>query len=108
MDSITRKFYELASSLNNAHTKALANYLFREVIEEAHRKYDITQADMKKMCKTSVNRAALYIKLCDDPKLKRAFLIEAMVCSQWDEPEVTPHLLEEQKFFEDIARKLDL
>lgn len=104
---ITMEFYKRASLISNAHAKALANYLFREIIEESHGKYKISQADMKQMCKTSVNRAALYIKLCDDPKLKRAFLIEAMVCQQWDEPEITQDILEEQKLFEKIAEELD-
>ena len=82
MESFILMYYKIASSLSNAHPKALANYLFREVIEDAHCKYNISNADIKQMCKMSVNRAALYIKLCEDPKLKKAFLIEATNCSE--------------------------
>lgn len=104
---ITMELYKKASSMSNAHAKALAYYLFRGVIEKAHAKYKISQEDIKEMCKDAVNRAALYIKLCDDPKLIRAFLIEAMDCSQWDEPEMTQDILEDRELYERIATELD-
>ncbi|MBQ6416825.1 MAG: hypothetical protein IJJ65_11320, partial [Butyrivibrio sp.] len=37
--------------LRKVWPKALANYMFREIIEDAHVKYGISQEDMKEMNK---------------------------------------------------------
>lgn len=107
MDDVIIQFYKRACSISNALPKALANYLCREVIEVFHSKYNIPDVDMKQINKKSVNRAALFIKLCDDPKLKNAFLIEAVNCSQWDEPEMTKDIERDLKMFKEIADNLD-
>lgn len=105
--SITLEYYKMASSISNANAKALAYFLFREIIEDAHVKYRISQEDMKYMCKTAVDRAALYLKICDDPKMKKAFLIEAASCKEWDDPETTTEIKEEQEFLEKLAKEFD-
>lgn len=108
MDSIIGAFYNKAASQENVLAKALANFLFREIIEDAHSKYGISQEDMKQMCKRVVNRASLYVdKICNSHRMHKAFLIYASHCLSWDEPEITDEIKEELKFLEDIAKKID-
>ncbi len=78
--------------MDNVHSKALANFIFREVIEDAHSRYHIPQEEIKQMCKTAVNRAALFLQIVNDEKLLNAFSIEAFCCKKWDEPEMTEDL----------------
>lgn len=107
MGDIIMEFYKRASSLSNAEAKALANYIFREVIEDAHVKYKISQSDMKEMCKNAVARADYFLKILADPKLRKAFLIEAMGCQEWDDPEMTEDIMDMQKILDKIAMELD-
>ena len=67
--------------------KALANYLFREVIEEAHVKYNISQEDMKAMCKDVVNRAAVILRAIPYEDLQRAVVLFGYSTSEWDAPD---------------------
>ena len=89
-----------ALAQSDTYTKALANFLFREVIEDAHTKYNISQEDMKDMCKKAVNRAALYIALqhSERPTTMQAFAIHSISCNEWDDSEI----------IEDIEREMDL
>lgn len=107
MDGATKSFLKVGISQSNAEAKALANYLFREMIEYAHIKYNISDDDIRQMCKIVANRANQYIKLCEDPKLRTTFLIEAAPCSQWDEPEITEDIKRAQEIFEEIAKELE-
>lgn len=67
--------------------KALANYMFREVIEEAHAKYNISQEDMKVMCKDAVNRAAVIMQAMPYEELQRAVVLFGYSTSEWDAPD---------------------
>lgn len=67
--------------------KALANYMFREVIEEVHVKYNISQEDMKAMCKDAVNRAAVIMRAMPYEELQRAVVLFGYSTSEWDEPD---------------------
>ena len=72
--------------------KALANYLFREIIEEAHTKYRISEDDVKTMTKQAVNRAACYLQMVSDgdEELTAGLLtMMAPYIHKWDEPEQT-------------------
>ncbi|SDB14098.1 hypothetical protein [Butyrivibrio sp. INlla16] len=81
--------------------KALANYLFREIIEDAHVKYGISQEDMKEMNKKAANRAKAFLDvIVQDPKMFHAFASYAAFVMEWDAPEIT----EEE---EDIIEMLD-
>lgn len=48
--------------------KALASFMFREIIEDAHVKYNISQEDMKAICKEAMNRAAAFIAIKETAK----------------------------------------
>ena len=43
-------------------SKALAHYMFREIIENAHSRYGISQEEMKEMNKIAANRARLFFE----------------------------------------------
>ena len=83
-----------AYSQTDSYPKALANFMFREIIEDAHAKYNISDEDMREMCKKAVNRAALYIAIaCHcDPIYLRAFAIYAAECTGWDDAEETEEI----------------
>ena len=100
MGSFEQAMLNTAFGMNDTYAKALASYLFREVIEDAHVKYNISQADMKDMRKMAVNRAALFLSIKDDSNLYRAFAIHALEGFEWDdaeETEDTKHELETLK-----------
>ena len=47
-------------------SKALAYLVFREVIEDVHAEYNISQDEMKAMNKKAVNRAAMFLECLED------------------------------------------
>ena len=70
--------------------KGLAYVLCRELIEDAHAGYKISDEEMKRINKRAVNRAAMLLRLKEkNPKAYETY-IEANVavyCRDWDEPE---------------------
>ena len=92
MDSTDKNMLIAALSQKDVYPKALANFMFREIIEDVHAKYNISQEDMKAMNKDAVNRAMLFLTIKSDPDLYRAFAIEALGCNEWDESEMTEDL----------------
>jgi len=98
------KMYHVALSRGHADAKALAYFLFREIIEEAHCKYNISQEDMKAMNKKACDRAALYLSLSDEEK--EAFKIEAIECNGWDPPEINDDIVSRKKFYNDLVKLL--
>lgn len=54
-DENTIKFMLNAALIqSDVYHKSLANFLFQELIEDAHVKYNISQEDMKTMCKRAL------------------------------------------------------
>lgn len=103
---------QAALTQSDAYPKALANFLFREVIEEAHTKYNISQEDMRAMCKQAVNRAALYIAHTRSKRAHtmQAFAIHAAECIDWDDAEITDEIEREMDLIaiaEQILNRLD-
>ena len=92
MDSTDKNMLIAALSQKDVYPKALANFMFREIIEDAHAKYNISNEDMKAMNKEAVNRAMLFLTIKSDPEMYRAFAIEALGCNEWDESEMTEEL----------------
>lgn len=74
--------------------KALANFLHREIIEDAHVKYNISQKDMEQMNKKAVNRAKLLAEIMLDPKKLDSFvaLYSLAVINEWDNPVETEEI----------------
>ena len=92
-DVLTNGMIMLGKSIPDYQAKAVANYMFREIIEDAHAKYNISQEDMKSMCKQAVNRASLMLEFLAEPDLADTFFsIEACAGKEWDNPEVTDEI----------------
>jgi heat shock protein HspQ len=86
--------------------KALANFLFREIIEDVHAKYGISQAEMKAMNKEAVNRAAYYLSIANDKERMAVFVAAMhMFVSGWDRPEETEDI---RSFKRIIDQQVDL
>lgn len=106
-DDAPTKQNELLNILEQpcAPAKAMVNFVFREIIEDAHSKYNISQDDMREMCRTSVNRAQFYIDLRAGTgrfseyskeslrELQQRFdILQGIYGQEWDAPEWTKEL----------------
>ena len=105
-----KPYLTVAMKQSDAQYKALANFMFRELIEDAHAKYNISDEDMKDMCKKAVNRAMLYVnsQRSGDKAKMDAFLIYALYGLDWDDAEVTEDVIKQSdllKCCEDILRE---
>lgn len=89
---------KLGLEVEEADSKALANFLFREIIEDAHAKYKIPDSEIKKMCKQAVNRAKYHIERIakGDDVSKFAFRYVACFSKEWDNPEITVDIAENE------------
>ncbi|MGN0600750.1 MAG: hypothetical protein ACI4JK_12770 [Oscillospiraceae bacterium] len=67
--TLSSELYIKSREDKNAAAKALAHYMFSGVIEEAQKKYGISQEDMNIMYEDALNRAAALIRSmgCTDP-----------------------------------------
>ena len=89
------------------HAKALANFLFREVIEDAHSKYNICDKEIKAMCKQVVNRAALYLEVANDEnKLFALIAMMSMFTHEWDNPTKTKEIRKLSSFIKSETQSL--
>jgi len=86
--------YYIGAKQPYADAKALTNFMFREIVEDAHSEYNISQEDMEKMCQKAMNRAALYIKFTrsKEPEALQAFRIFAYGCEEWEPPKVNAEI----------------
>lgn len=105
-NSALKQLLAAVSSYSDVYPKALANFLFREIIEDAHVKYSISDEDIKAMCKRAVNRAALYIELVESRSTtaQMAFAVHASGCSEWDDAEQTEEIKNEKKFINECQK----
>ena len=100
MDNFEKEIYKKASSIKDAYPKALADFMFRQVIEDAHSKYHISNEDIKEMCKDAVNRAAAFLEIVNDPDMYRGFVMYAINGINWYNAEATEYLDEQKKQLE--------
>lgn len=93
--------------LRKAWPKALANFMFREIIEDAHVMYGISQEDMKEMNKRAANRAKAFLDvIVQDPKMFQAFASYAAFVLEWDAPEITEEEKQIIEYLGDMAESL--
>ena len=97
------------------HAIAIANFIFREIIEEEHSKYNISQDDMREMCKNAVNNAQFCLELfsgsghfdTDDTThhaaIQRFVFLQGMYGISWDAPVWTE---EHQQLFHILTAEL--
>lgn len=107
MSTTADVIYRRAIMQDHVYAKALANFIFRQVTENAHCKYQISQEDMKEMCKEAVNRAEVFIQILENNDLYRAFAIEAIDGIKWDEPELTEDLKKRMEFYRALSQDLN-
>lgn len=75
---------------NSLEAKGLVYVLCRELIEDAHAEYKISDEEMKRINKRAVNRASCLMKLKEKhPKAYETYLAAnvAVYCRDWYEPE---------------------
>ena len=106
LDNITRMMLRAAMTQEDVYPKAIANFMFREIVEDAHTKYNISQDDMKAMCKAAVNRAAALLAIQSDPDMYKAFMIQALECREWDASELTDDLAEKMGMFSEWGKEI--
>ena len=101
------QLYELAIQQPNHQAKALTNFLFREIIKDAHAKYNISQDDMRSMCRNAVNRAALYLELQKNG-LSDVFSIYSIPGLNWEDPQTnTPEAENIRKTLKEIKARIN-
>ncbi|MCQ2485332.1 MAG: hypothetical protein MJ168_08370 [Clostridia bacterium] len=99
MDSFEKKLYDFLVSDMDIMAKAIANFVFREVIEDAHTKYNISQDDMRDMCKEAVNRSAVLEQMFNDEELKKALIFYGYSTNEWDAPDSKEVALKLQQLY---------
>lgn len=104
-----KPYLAVALKQSDAHYKALANFMFREIIEEAHTKYNISDEDMEAMCKKAVNREMVYVnsQKSRDKAKRDAFLLYALYGLEWDDAETTDDVIKQYELLkgcEEILR----
>jgi hypothetical protein len=87
--TLYEKTLDKSLSINTA-AKSLAYLIFREIIEDAHVKYNISQDEMMAMNKKAVNRAAAFLELIgNDELLSAAVSLLSFETTGWDNPKQT-------------------
>lgn len=100
------ELWRAACSQSDACPKALANFLFRSIAEDARVKYCISPADMSAMCKKAVDRAAVLLSVFAKPEYRAAFLIWAFGCEGWDGAELSEDAAFQLEWLSECARAL--
>lgn len=107
MDSFTKQMIDKVMEDEHSAAKALAHFMFREIVEDIHTEGKITDEEMKELNKAACNRAALLMEhILPNEDLRTAFRIEAMNCTCWDPPEIDEELEQRKKFYEEIGSEL--
>ncbi|MBR3143061.1 MAG: hypothetical protein IKF09_07960 [Clostridiales bacterium] len=104
MSDITEIF--LQQSLNDEYAlpKALAHFMFREIVEDIHSDNRITDAEMEQLNREACNRAGLFVSyIMNDPDMRLAFSTESVFAREWDPPVMTEELSAKLQIYKDIA-----
>ena len=105
----TARIAMLATAMQDEHAaaKALAHFMFREIVEDIHAQGKITDAEMKELNKEACNRAELLMEhILPVRDLRMAFNIESIFCNGWDDPEITEELKEREKIYRELGMDL--
>ena len=105
MDTFESLLFNSVASDKNIMAKAIANFLFREIIEDAHAKYNISQDDMQEMCREAVNRAAVLEQVMGKEELKKALILYGYSGNSWDAPNAA-YVDMKLKHFAEMAKNI--
>ena len=108
--AIKRTMYERTLdkglAINNV-AKALAYFVFREIIEDVHAEYNISQEEMMAMNKKAVNRAAAFLEcIGDDEKLATVVNLYSLQTADWDNPKENADTRQFQKLINEFTDTL--
>lgn len=107
MDSFTKQMIDKVMEDEHSAAKALAYFMFREIVEDIHAEGKITDEEMKGLNKAACNRGAFLLEhILPNEDLRTAFRIEAINCTGWDPPEIDEELERRKKFYEEIGSDL--
>lgn len=107
MDDFTLSLLANAVSDEHSLAKAVAHFMFREIVEDIHAEGRISDAEMKELNKEACNRAAILIDyIFKDKYMATAFRIESCNCTGWDNPKMTADLKERLKLYKDLAKDI--
>ncbi len=107
MDSFLDDF--INQSLNDEYSleKALAHFIFREIVEDIHADNRITDEEMEQLNREALNRAFLFIRyIMNDHDMRNAFSTESMFAREWDPPILTEDLSNRLQIYKNIADKI--
>lgn len=109
-DELEKTYLEalaIANTDRHAMAKSMAYFLFREVVEDIHSKYNIPDEEMMALNKKAYNRAAFLTDyVLNNPDMRKAFTINAIYCTEWDDPEMTGDLVKCKDVYSEIAGDL--
>ena len=107
MDDFLMNFVAVANNDKDALAKAIAHFMFRELVEDIHADNRITDQEMKDLNREACNRASLLINhILNDDYISTAFKLESVMCSDWDSPVMTDELNQRLQLYSDIASDL--
>ena len=87
-----------------AGAKALASYMFRDLVEDIHSEGKITDAEMEKLNREACNRAALFWNhIMTNKDMRTVFLIESLNVTGWDSPVMTDDMKKRLELYQDMA-----
>jgi len=110
MAAMKRTMYEKVIGkglgINNV-AKALAYFVFREIIEDVHSDYNISQEEMMAMNKRAVDRAAAFLEcIGDDERLAAVVSLYSLQTTGWDDPKVTDDIRQFHELADEITETL--
>lgn len=103
MDEFTGALVANAMRDKYALAKAIAHFMFREIVEDIHADGKITDDEMMSLNKEACNRADFLVKVLSDKDTMLAFEIESAMCTGWEPPTMTDDLKERLKMYNEIA-----
>jgi hypothetical protein len=107
MEDITEIFLEQSLNDEYALSKALAHFIFREIVEDIHADNRISDAEMEQLNREACNRAGLFVSyIMNDPDMRLAFSTESVFAREWDPPVMTEKLSAQLQLYKEIASKL--
>ena len=92
----------------NTTAKSLAYFLFREIIEDVHSEYNISQDEIMAMNKKAVNRAAAFLGFIgNDELLSAAVSVLSFETTGWDNPKETADTRKFIALAEEFAQEIN-
>ena len=92
----------------NIYAKALAHFMFREIVEDIHAEGKITNAEMAELNKKAANRAKLFLEnVAEDHNMQLAFCMEAVMCTNWDDPEITEECQQRLELYSEYTKRIN-